>query len=66
MKPQEERKFALHRYGGFEQASADEKIVIRCRWENTRRRWFMARYVTVRTTAGRVRKIVDAAATGKV
>jgi hypothetical protein len=66
LKPQEERKFALHRFGGLEQAPVDEKVVIRCRWENTRRPWFSKRYVTVRTTAGRVRKLVDAAATGKV
>jgi len=66
LKPQEERKFALHRFGGFEQAKADNKVVICCRWENTRRPWFTNRYVTVRTTVGKVKKLVDAAATGKV
>jgi len=66
LKPQEERKFALHRLGGLEQAPAHEKVVIRCRWENTRRPWFTKRYVKVRSTAGKVRKLVDAAATGKV
>ena len=66
LKPQEERKFALHRFGDFEQAKDDDKVVIRCRWENTRRPWFTARYVTVRTTIGRVRKLIDVAATGKV
>jgi hypothetical protein len=66
LRPQEERKFALHRFGGFEQGKAGEKIVIRCRWENTRRPWFTNRHVTVRTTVGKVKKLVDAAATGKV
>jgi hypothetical protein len=66
LKPQDERKFALHRYAAFEQAKADEKVVIRCRWENTRRPWFTSRYVTVRTTVGKVKKLVDAAATGKM
>jgi hypothetical protein len=66
LKPLEERKFPLHRFGHFEKAPANEKVVIRCRWENTRRRWFMARYVTVRTTADKVRNLVEVAATGKI
>lgn len=66
LKPQEERKFALHRFGDFEQAKDDDKVVIRCRWESTGRPWFTARYVTVRTTIGKVRKLIDVAATGKV
>jgi hypothetical protein len=66
LKPQHERKFALHRFGAFEQARADEKVVIRCRWENTRRRWFTNRYVKVHTTVGKVKKLIDAAAAGKV
>ena len=66
LKPSEERHFALHRFGGFEQAPADEMIVIRCRWESTRRPWFTKRYVNVRTSVEKIRKLVDAAAAGKV
>jgi hypothetical protein len=66
LKPQEERKFSLHRFAAFELAKDDEKVVIRCRWENTRRPWFTKRHVTVRTTVGKVKKLVDAAAAGKV
>lgn len=66
LKPQEERRFPLHRLGAFELAKDDERVVIRCRWENTRRPWFTKRFVIVRTTVGRLKRLVDAAATGKV
>ncbi|MBR0789886.1 hypothetical protein JQ631_12445 [Bradyrhizobium manausense] len=66
LKPDEERRFSLHRFASFEHAKDDEKLVIRCRWENTRTPWFTKRYVKVRTTVGRVKKLVDAAAAGKV
>jgi hypothetical protein len=66
LKPQEERKFSLHRFAAFELAKDDEKVVIRCRWENTRLPWFTKRHVMVRTTVGKVKKLVYAAAAGKV
>jgi hypothetical protein len=65
LKAFEERDFALDRFGGFEAAEDDVAVTIRCRWENTRKPWPLARHVTVRTTVGKLKKLREAAVAGK-
>lgn len=65
LKGNEERDFALHRAAAFEAAADDAAVTIRCRWESTRKPWPVARYAKIRTTVGKIKKLREAAVSGK-
>lgn len=65
LKADQERTFPLHRFADFENSDRKRRVVIRCRWRNTRKPFPLNRYVKVETTVGDVEKMREASLAGK-